>query len=118
MSILILLKDVLEREGYTVNTAERVPEAYELSVEHPPFLCLTDLKLSNGIDGATLAGQIKRTNPYVVCVAITGHLSSFDKGYLLGLGSFTDILIKPVTTELLLEVVAYAQRKYERWKSY
>ena len=117
-SLLEISNLILERAGYEVFTASKVPEAYKLSVEHTPFLCLTDLKLSNSIDGATLAGQIKRTDPYVVCIAVTGDLTSFDKGYLLGIGSFTDILLKPVKMELLLEVVSYAQRKYERWKLY
>ena len=117
VSILVLLEEVLILEGFTILTATNVKEGFRLAKQCHPFLLLTDLKLQNGIDGATLAGQVKRENPYIVSIAITGHLSSFDKGYLLG-SVFTDILLKPIDNELLLKVVHYAQDKYERWRSY
>jgi DNA-binding response OmpR family regulator len=116
--ILFILKTALEREGYEVHTASRTGPAFEIFKEIEPFLNLCDLRLANHVDGATYAGQAKRHNPFAINVCITGELSSFDKGYLLGAGTFTDILLKPVDMKLLLRVVRYANDKHERWKSY
>jgi len=115
--VLYIVGELLKRDGWDIYTERRCEPAFELSQSVEPFLCLCDLRLSNHVDGATLAGMIRRNNPYTVIICMTGELTSFDKGYLLG-SVFTDILLKPIDTELLRRVTRYANDKYERWKSY
>ena len=116
ISVLELLSMRLKEAGYDVYTESSAKTGLQLFKECGPFLLLTDLNLL-GVDGATLAGQIHVIDPMCICIAITGFLDSFSLGYLLG-SVFTDVLIKPVSDELLLSVVAYAQDKYQRWQSY
>jgi len=115
--LLFLTKKVLEKEGWEVHTETRCGPAFELFKKVKPFLCLCDLRLANHVDGATLAGMIRRNNPYSVVICMTGELTAFGKGYLLG-SVFTDILLKPMDMDLLRRVTNYANEKYERWKSY
>ena len=116
--IRALLRQILEEDGYEVYTESRTEPAFEKFKEVNPFLNLCDLRLTNHVDGATYAGSVRVYDPFAINVCVTGELSSFDKGYLLGSGIFTDILLKPVELELLKKVVKYASDKYERWKSY
>jgi DNA-binding response OmpR family regulator len=117
-SMRSLLRRALEYEGYEVYEASRTEPAFELFKEVKPFLNLCDLRLADHVDGATYAGMAKKHDCMVINICVTGELSSFDKGYLLATGTFTDILLKPVDMKLLLGVVQYASDKYERWGSY
>jgi CheY-like chemotaxis protein len=117
-AIRAVLRMMLEGEGYEVHTDSRTGPAFEKFKLVKPFLVLCDLRLENHVDGATLAGMIRRNDPFAILICVTGELSSFDKGYLLGSGIFTDILLKPVEIALLRRVAKYALNKYERWKSY
>ena len=118
VSILELFTSILTRNGYEAKGESRVDPAFELYKVWRPFLVICDLRLQNHVDGATLAGMIRREDPYPIIVACTGDVSQFDKGYLLGSGTFTDIIQKPIDIKLLLRVAEYAKDKYERWKSY
>ena len=115
--MLDIVRRILEPPGYEIHTAQKVDEAFRLCKKVEPFLVICDLRLSNHVDGATLAGMIQRYNPYCILVCMTGSLQAFDKGYLLG-SAFTDILTKPLDIELLRRITRHANDKYERWKSY
>ena len=47
---------IIEDDGFTVQCAETSEEAVGLFEAVPPFMVLTDLRLGDQIDGASLAG--------------------------------------------------------------
>ena len=112
---LDVIKIMLESRGWTVFTAEGAEQAFKLFDKERPFLLMADLRLHDIVDGATLAGKCKFLDPFLICIAITGYLTAFDVGYLLG-SIFTDILPKPIARDLLFQVVDYAADKAERWR--
>jgi len=99
-------------DGVCVPTAK---EALELFPSVRPFLVLTDLRLTNHIDGATMAAKMHLQNPMCIFVAISGLVSTWDLGFLLG-SVFTDVLNKPVDFVTLKHVVDYAWEKRQRWE--
>jgi len=116
--VVTVIQTALLKSPYIVHTASKVEAAFELFVRVRPFLLLCDLKLENHVDGATLAGMIRREDPYVVNICMTGSLSPFDKGYLLGGGAFSDIILKPFDINLLRKIVADSSEKFNRWKAF
>jgi len=115
--IRTLLTDVISGWGYEIHCASNVNEAVETFDAIRPFLVITDLRISNHIDGATLADRLHRKDPMCIFVALSGYLEAFDLGYLLG-AVFTDVLQKPFNTEILKRVVDYAWEKRCRWSEY
>lgn len=108
---------VVEDDGFEIHCATSVEEAIEMFNAAEPFLVLTDLWLrAAGIDGATLADRLHRKDPFCIFVAVSGYVSAFDLGYLLG-AVFTDVLQKPFELEDLVKVVRYAWEKRQRWEN-
>jgi DNA-binding NtrC family response regulator len=58
--------------GFQVTVADRGPEALRLCREEPPAIVLLDLVLP-GMDGMTVLETIRREEPDVVVIVITGH---------------------------------------------
>jgi len=106
----------VEREGYTVHCASKVVDALEIFDAVNPFLVVTDLKLQNHIDGATMADRMHRKQPLCIFVAISGLIDAFEIGYLLG-AVFTDVLQKPFEHAVLKTIVNYAWEKRQRWET-
>ena len=113
--VLKTVQGILEHYSWNVLTAERSAKALSICMDENPFLLITDLRLHDIMDGATLAGRCKRYDPFVICIAMTGYLNAFDFGFLLA-SIFTDILTKPIDADLLVQVVEYAADKYSRWQ--
>ena len=101
--------------GYDIECASGADEAIEMFDGMQPFLVITDLKLDNHIDGVTLADRLHRRDPMCIFIALSEFVNSFDLGYLLG-AVFTDVLQKPVETEVLKTVIDYAWDKRMRWE--
>ena len=106
---------IIEDDGFTVQCAETSEEAVGLFEAVPPFMVLTDLRLGDQIDGASLAGRMHQADPMCIFCAISGYLDAFDIGYLLG-AVFTDVMQKPVDLDGLLRIVRYAWEKRQRWE--
>jgi len=101
--------------GYEIQCARNVAEATEMFEALNPFLVITDLRLTNHVDGVTLADRLHRKDPLCIFVALSGWVDSFDLGYLLG-AVFTDVLSKPIDLDTLERVVTYAWEKRLRWE--
>jgi DNA-binding NtrC family response regulator len=67
-----VLSDRLRFLGFQVSVADRGPEALRLCREEPPAIVLLDLVLP-GMDGMAVLETIRREEPDVVVIVITGH---------------------------------------------
>jgi len=65
-------KDTLEAKGYKVSTASSGEEAIQISRERPSDILFMDMKLS-AMNGLETHLQIRKINPRVVTVIITGY---------------------------------------------
>ena len=102
--------------GYDIECASGADEAIEMFEGMQPFLVITDLKLAEPVDGVTLADRLHRRDPMCIFIALSGFVNSFDLGYLLGAGVFTDVLLKPLEPDVLKTVIEYAWDKRMRWE--
>ena len=59
-AIVYLTTKCLIQNGYEAKGAYKVEPAFELYKAWRPFLVICDLRLQNHVDGATLAGMIRR----------------------------------------------------------
>jgi len=106
--------------GYDIECAGTRVEAFEMFDAMEPFLVITDLRLTDQayVDGVTIADRLHRQSPLTIFIALSGWVEpdSFDLGYLLG-SVFTDVLQKPVNSEVLKSVINYAWEKRQRWEA-
>ncbi|NPV75942.1 MAG: response regulator [Anaerolineae bacterium] len=76
----ILIRRLLQYEGYEVLEAGNAEEALKLLQQHTPHLILMDMNMPN-VDGYTLTNQIKK-NPHlhrIPIVAITANVMRGDR---------------------------------------
>ena len=83
--------------GYAVMEAENGVEALRVFKETQPALVLTDIKMP-GMDGIELLQKIKRENPEVEVVMITGH-GDMDLAIKSLKFEATDFITKPFSKE-------------------
>ena len=72
LSILKSLSGLLSDEGFGVTTASNGYEALKIIETESPDLVLLDVWMP-GIDGIETLKEIKKSNPFVQVVIITGH---------------------------------------------
>lgn len=72
--LLTLLTAYLPRLGYLVETASSGPEALELLEDGQAIdLLLTDIVLPNDMNGRVLAGEIRKRQPDIKVIYMSGH---------------------------------------------
>jgi DNA-binding response OmpR family regulator len=109
--LLKSLKDLLEKEGYNVYTAETGHEAVKKSEECHPNLALLDIKLPD-MEGIELLVKMHKNTPQMMKVMITGYPSLENAVKSLNLGADAYI-IKPVNPGELLRVVEEKLKEQE-----
>ena len=92
-SLRITTAAILEKEGYTVDTASSGDEAISLLSDHDYDLVLTDLHMEGG-DGLSVLNQIRRHSPLTISVVLTGFASVESAIAALQEGAY-DYLVKP-----------------------
>jgi NtrC-family two-component system response regulator AlgB len=102
--ILKSFKDILEPEGYSVDTAETALEAVEKSKAHPYNLAIIDIKLRD-IEGTDLLARVHEILPRARKIMITGYPSLENAVDSVNFQADAYI-IKPVSPENFLKVVA------------
>jgi len=102
-AILAVLKEILELDGYTVETAATGKEAIEKSENIFFNLSMLDIKLPD-MDGTELITKLHEANPHVIKIIITGFPSFDNAVKSLNLGADAYIT-KPVNSKELLELV-------------
>ncbi len=100
-SILVVLKNYLENEGYKITTAESGERAVEMISENYHFdLIITDLMM-DGIDGIGVLKEAKQSHPDSIVMILTGYGSLDTAVDAMRLGAF-DYLQKPCEKDELL----------------
>src|SRR5207245_5242150 len=102
--ILKSFKDILEPEGYSVDTAETAMEAVEKCRVRPYNLAIIDIKLRD-VDGTDLLARVHEILPRARKIMITGYPSLENAADSLNLQADASS-IKPVNPESFLQVVA------------
>src|SRR5664279_426998 len=96
----------LLREGYRVETAENLAQAFQLLGEHRFDAVITDMRLPDGL-GMALIQHIKAQQRGERCVVITAYGSAENAVESLKAGAF-DYLTKPVDLKQFRTVIASA----------
>ena len=101
-----LLELTMQRMGLETYTAANLAEAYDRLRHRSYDLCLTDMRLPDGV-GLDLVSHIGRTLPSLPVAVITAHGSMENAVAALKAGAF-DYLAKPVSLGQLRELVKAA----------
>ncbi len=108
LSILELLRTLLESEGYQVNTFASGAAALKSALRHPPDAAIIDLMMPgmNGLDLIQALRFDRRTNqlPVLICSAYYGDLRHITADLR---HNHTTCLRKPFQLEELLDLVGY-----------
>ncbi len=97
----LVLKDVLESEGYEIREASNGREALLSFASAPPDLVLTDLVMPD-TEGIELIIKMRKSDPHVKIVAMSGSEDYLELAMKLGaIGS----LEKPFSNQVLLATV-------------
>ncbi len=117
MSILIvddeqdireLVGDILQDEGYPVRLAANSDDCMALINEEPPSLMILDIWLKDSrMDGIDILKAVKRDNPDVPVVIISGHGNIEIAVAAIKQGAY-DFIEKPFNIDQLMVVVARA----------
>jgi len=103
---LSILRTILTREGFDVETATSAEQAAALMRDAPPAVILTDLKLP-GADGIDLLEQSSRLAPQACVIIMTAHGSVDTAVEAMKKGAF-DYLTKPLVREAVVLVLRRA----------
>lgn len=103
VSILQSLSGILSDEGFEVLTASNGYEALKIIEEESPDLVLLDIWMP-GIDGIETLQEIKRTNPFLQVVIISGHGTIETAVKATKLGAY-DFIEKPLSIEKIVVTI-------------
>ena len=101
----MLVRRVLQVEGYTVIEAPDGPTGIRIATEQIPDLILMDINLPD-VDGYEITARIKQLPGLakVPVIALTANVMKGDREKCLEAGA-SEYLAKPVTTEQLLSAL-------------
>ncbi len=106
----MLVRRVLEAEGYSVLEAGNATEGFELAQEKRPDLILIDINLPE-TDGLTLTSRLKATPSFMSTpiIAITANVMRGDRERSLAAGC-DGYIQKPIDVDFLpLQIAQYLQ---------
>ena len=104
--IRLLLREILEDEGYQAEAAENGEDARRLRAESPPDLVLLDIWMPD-VDGITLLKEWLRDDPLLPIIMMSGHATVETAVEATRLGAY-DFLEKPLSMAKLLVTVERA----------
>ncbi len=107
--VRVLLGDFLKEEGYVAKTAGDGLAALGLFEKEQIDVALVDLKMP-GIDGVELCKRIKKTDPRIEVIIITGRSSAASAVAALREGAF-DYILKPLNLVEIYHTVRQALDK-------
>ena len=102
-------KKKLSREGFTVSSAFTAREALAIVKKHTFDVCVLDIRLPD-MDGVDLLKSIKKNEPNLEIIMLTGHASVDTAIQSMKLGAY-DYLSKPCKLTELSNVI---QKAYEK----
>ena len=114
-TILRSLREILEFEGYSVETVQTGQEAIEKSKTEFYNLALLDIKLPD-MEGTKLLEAMHETSPRMVKIMVTGYPALENAVEALNMGADA-YLMKPVHPQRMLKVVEEKLKEQEEAKS-
>lgn len=108
--LVLLVQDLLEDNGYEVNVAHSIDDAYEKLTNYKPDVILLDINLPDGL-GFELCEELRRVSQVPVIFA-SARTSEDDKVKGLDIGG-DDYIAKPFSLkELLSRINSVLRRTY------
>jgi DNA-binding NtrC family response regulator len=104
-SIRESISQILIIKGYSVLSAENGLEAFELVKKEPIDFIISDIRMPK-CDGATLLELVKKHNPHIPMILITGY-SDISVEDLLKKGA-NSVIVKPFRIQNLLRTIEEA----------
>lgn len=106
-SILELLRLVLKKEGYEVQTAPEAQRALDMALVNPPDLFLVDILLP-GINGYEFCNELQYHEELaaIPVIFISAQDRPYDKQKAFEVGA-VDFVVKPIDIEELLEKIDF-----------
>jgi two-component system response regulator AtoC len=98
------LETLFRREGFTVHAAAEFDAAVAEAAKYPLDAAIVDVRLRRGRTGIDLLMELKRHEPDIVVIVITGF-GSIDTAVTSMKGGAADYFLKPIDNERLLEAV-------------
>lgn len=108
-SVVDLMTEILERDGYAVHGAYSAEEALLLLAQQHVDVLITDINMP-GMDGMELIGIVGREYPRVETIVCTGFADKKTAIRAMQLGAI-NYLEKPINTEELLVAVRHGIEK-------
>lgn len=102
----VLLKKILEKGHYTVDTMGTGQQAIEAFQQHDYDCVLLDQRLSD-MNGLAILERVKNMNPIIPVIIITAYANVTDAVKAMKRGAF-HYLTKPVSTDELLVIISKA----------
>ncbi len=98
------LENLFRREGFTVHTAADADTAVAAAGTWPLDAAVVDIRLRGGRTGIDLLKELKRLEPDIVVIVITGF-GSIDTAVTSMKNGAADYLLKPIDNAKLLDAV-------------
>lgn len=107
------LAERMEMRGFDASVAFNGQKAMETLQTRVPDVMVLDLRMP-GIDGMEVLGRVKKQNPEIEVIILTGHGSHKDEDQARRLGAF-DYLQKPVGVDTLMKSIQNAYQRKTRY---
>ena len=101
--------DLLKEDGYSVEVAVSGEEALEMIGNGGYHLVVTDLVMRD-VSGLDILSAVKRLDPAVAVIMVTGHANVETAIYALKNGA-TDYLVKPINHDEFRHIVAHCMEQ-------
>jgi len=98
------LENLFRREGFRVHSAADFESSIAQAAAVPLDVAIVDLRLRTGRSGLELLAELKRLEPDLIVIVITGY-GSIDTAVSSLKGGAADYLLKPIDNDRLLAAV-------------
>ena len=112
-----MVVETLEDHGYIAQGAEHAEQAIELAIRYPFQLAISDVRMAGDLDGLGAMEVLKRRNPAVRIIIVTGYASPNAPSRAATI-QVDDYLYKPFLLTALLQAVKQTLHKSEERLSY
>jgi DNA-binding NtrC family response regulator len=109
--ILSTLREILELNGFTVETSANAADAIERVEKAPYLIALLDIKLPD-MEGTLLLREIRKIRPAIKCIMVTGFASLDNAISSLNSGAAAYVM-KPVNPGDLISTIREKVREIE-----
>ena len=98
------LENLFRREGFTVHSVADFQTAVAAAAKYPVDAAVVDIRLRDGKTGIDLLRELKRLEPDIIVIVITGF-GSIDTAVTSMKGGAADYFLKPIDNAKLLDAV-------------